>query len=71
LEDPTLAITNLKKIIEADRYDLLMELINEDLIHMLNEISIEDMSIVNKKELIKYLKSINTKVKAKEEYQAA
>jgi hypothetical protein len=71
LEDPSVAVNNIKKIISGNKYDLLIELINEDLISSLNQITIEDINVIEKDDLIKYLKSLNVLSKIREEYKAA
>lgn len=71
LDDSKIAATNIKKIIYGDKIDLLIELINEDLISELNQIDIEDINLIEKDDLIKYLKSIKTLAKIKEDKIAA
>ena len=71
IEDSSIAIKNIKKIIKADRYDLLIDLINENLIAGLNKIDIEDINVIEKDDLFRYLKSITTLSKIKEEHIAA
>ena len=65
------AIKNIKTIIKGNRYKLLIELINNDLIKQLSEIEIEDINIVNDEDLIRYLKSIHSLSLINEEYSVA